>query len=528
MRRAAAYFAALTAAVLLSAILAGSASAADYSVYSCAGPTNESLPNDAWTPRLSVPSHASAFTFSGSCPSLTVSATALSSLAAGENVGYGFDAPSGTSIAGYVIRRSATVDYAAGSGNPTLSAGLRRTVNSVNTYWGECESVTADCSFNAATTQSAGLDASSLQVGVECAQSASACAPNKFNVLRATLISSRVDLKDNSVPALATTGGTLLNVTGTGTVRTLALVATDIGGGVKSVDLAVDGVNLASANSGGACTTPFTVRVPCPLTTPANLQLNVGALAVGLHTAVPSVTDAAGNITRIAPITFNVGEADIVKSASANGSPAVEKPSLLTSKRLIDGRASTSVAVRGALRTPDGNPVSGARLDVFSVDIGFTGGATKPLGSVKTGTDGRFVFKIKPRGAQQLTFSFRPRAGAAETAAASTIVRERLALSARGSGRALSVGRALTISGRIRGTNGAAAGLPVEIQVALGKQWRTVDTVTSSKSGSYKWVHRFKRVTRPTIFRFRAVVRGKKSWPWPTKTSSSVQVLVRG
>ncbi|MGH2960131.1 MAG: hypothetical protein ACRDKE_11050 [Solirubrobacterales bacterium] len=516
-----AFFAALLAALLACATLTSSASAANYSVYSCAGPSGETLPNNAWASRLSVPSHSAAFSFGGACTDLTVLTAPGTTLAVGEDAGYAFDAPAGTTISGYSIRRSVGIIYPTSGTKPALSSGLRRTVDGAETYWGECEAVTSDCTFNFRGTQSAGLSASGLQVGVECAVSSGSCAGTGINILRARLIDSRVDIADNNAPTLTLSGGTLPGASGWD-VHSLGVVASDVGGGVKSLSLAIDGQAVTTLNSAGSCTQPYTARIPCPASVPTSFSVDLAKYAIGAHSAVISATDAAGNVATLAPAKFTVG------GVSANGTPAVEYPALTTRKAVISVKSSKKVAVSGILRTTTGRAIGGATLEVSAASLGGAASASKVIGSVKTGADGGFTYKAKPNGALRITFTFRPASGAIGTAAASTTLRQAIALSARRSQARLRRGSSLTISGRLTGAGRAAAGTPVEIQVKNGKRWSTIDTVTAGKSGNYKWKYRFKRVTRPTLFTFRASVPSKPGWPWSSKTSTSVRVLVLG
>jgi hypothetical protein len=526
-RIAAASLAALIAVVFACSLLASTASAATYSVYTCSGPNGESLPNDAWVSRVSVPANAAAFSFGTNCGDLSTVAAAGSALAPGENAGYAFTAPAGSTIVGYLLRRSATISFYSGSSNPALSSGVRRSVAAGDTYAGECEAKTVACSISSSDTQSAGLAASSLQVGVECAQPSAACAASKFSALSAKLINSRVDLSDGYAPTLAASGGTLTDANTTAAKRTISLAVNDLGSGVQGVALAIDGSPTSSVANGGSCAKPYTKPLPCPASSPTTFQVNVAPLTVGNHIAVVSATDGAGNVGTLAPVSFSVGAILTGSGSNSNGSPAVEHPKLTTNKAVLDGAAGKSISVRGRLLTDDGAAIAGAKLDVSSVNIGVSGSPAASLGSVRSSSDGGFVFKFKPKGAQRITFSFRPNSGDGPTATASTIVRQRLGLSAKGSRASLSAGGTLIISGRLGGTNGAAGAIPVAIEVALGKKWRAVGTVTTTNAGAYKWSHRFTRVTRPTIFRFRAVVKRTASWPWPTKKSSPVQVLVR-
>lgn len=518
-RRVAAWLATLLAAVIGCAMFSGSATAGTYSVYSCVGPSGESLPNNAWNPRRSVTTPSSAFTFGTSCPDLSVVVAPGTTMAAGEEAGFAFLAPPGTTISGYLIRRSVNVTYA-GSARPTLSAGLQRTTSGTDTYWGECEAVTANCSIAASGTQSVGISASGLQLGIECAQSASSCAGAGIGTLRASLLNARVDITDNSAPAITVAGGTLAGANGVSGAHTLSAEILDIGGGVKSYWLEIDGVRKETAVSGGSCATSvFSHPIPCPQDRAPSYTVDLAGYAAGAHTAVISAIDAAGNVGTSAPVSFIVPG---VAGVDASGSPTLTGAIVSMRKGLIDGKAGRAVVVRGALKSSSGSAIAGETLTVTASSLGVPGAATKPLGSTKTAKDGSFSFKVRPNGARRITFSFRG------TAFASTIVRQRLTLTARRSRGVLTRGKAFAISGRLNGTAGAASGAPVEIQVLNGKKWAKVAEVRAGKSGSYKWKYRFKRVTRPTIFTFRAIVRSKQDWPWPSKTSSSVRVLVLG
>ncbi|MGK2877779.1 MAG: carboxypeptidase-like regulatory domain-containing protein [Solirubrobacterales bacterium] len=521
-QRVAVWLAALLAALVSGALMATSASAGTYSVYTCEGPSGENLPNEAWVPYLSNPAHIGPFSLGPECSEYSVIAASGLGLLAGESAGLRFNAPLGTTISGYSVRRSAGVVFAPSGAHPALSAGLRRTVNSVNTYWGECEAVTSDCSIAKSGTQSAGLNASSLQLGLECAQTSTDCASGGFTTLRTRLFDSRVDLKDLTAPVLALAGGTLLGASGLSGSHSLAVSATDVGGGVRKVALSVDGAPVSSADSGGSCRTPFTKVVPCPLSRSESFSLNLGSFSAGGHSAVVSATDAAGNVGTLAPIAFTVS------GVAANGTPSVEFPTLATRKSMISVRSTRKVSVAGVLKTTTGRAIGGATLEVTATSIGAATETSTRLGSVRTGADGGFSFKVKPNGALRITFTFRPSSGAQTTASASTTVRQAIALSARRSKAQLRRGSTLTIAGRLSGAGRAAAAVPVEIDVKNGRRWSRVAAVQTGTSGSYKWQYRFKRVTRLTLFTFRAVVRKKQGWPWPSSASAPVQVLVRG
>lgn len=521
-RRICVLAAALLAVCACSALFAGTATAGTYSVYSCVGPSGESLPNYAWSERRSTPAHIAVFSLDSTCPSLSVTAIGTV-LSPGENAGFAFDAPAGTTISGYLVRRSVSITYLSVGTKPALSAGLRRTVGGSDSYWGECEAVVASCVIASSGTQSAGLSASGLQLGVQCAQSSS-CSSLGVSLAQSTMTSARVDLTDNVAPQLSLTGGSLPGAVGTAGTRDLEVAISDVGGGVKSYWLTVDGVKGAVTNLGGSCAGVYTQRVPCPQSQQASFTVNLGSYGAGPHNAVVTAVDAAGNVASLSPVTFNYSG----PTFTSNGTPAVSTAVVTTRARTIEGRGGKAVSVRGAVKTSSGSPVAGALLDVSATNIGGAVSGTSSLGTTKTSSKGEFAFRIKPKGARRITFAFRPASTSEATASASVLVRQKLSLSAKRSRARLTRGQQLTLSGKLSGTAGAAAGAPVEIYVRNGRKWQKVAVVTASKSGRYAWKHRFTRVTRPTLFTFRTVVRASSSWPWKTRTSRGVKVLVLG
>ncbi|MFT4050611.1 MAG: hypothetical protein QM648_12345 [Solirubrobacterales bacterium] len=519
-RRIAALVAAVIV-VLCCGWIAQPASAGTYSVYSCSGPSGESLPNSAWMQKHSAGSLLSLFSLGGSCPSLTV--TALGPfLNAGENAGFAFDAPDGTSITGYSVKRSISISFLSVGSKPALSAGLRRTVGGVDSYSGECEAVVSACSVATSITQATGISASSLQLGVQCSQG-SGCGSLGLNVAKATLASARVDLSDNAPPTLSLSGGTLPGARAVSGTRDLDVSINDEGGGIKSYWITIDGVKRDVTNLGGSCSGIFKQRVPCPLSQDPTFSVDLAAVGAGFHTVVVYASDAAGNIGKLAPITFGYSG----PVYTSNGTPSVTTPLVITRSKVIEGRGGKTVAIRGDLKTADGAPISGARLEVVAVSVGGNA-AIKPLGITKTSSRGTFKFNVKPKGARQIVFEYHPSSTSETTASASTLVRQKLSLIVHRSKARLVRGQQLVISGKLSGTAGAAAGAPVEIAVRNGRKWQRVGLVAADKSGRFVWKHRFTKVTRPTLFTFRAVVRSNATWPWKTKTSGGVKVLVLG
>ncbi|MBJ7459310.1 MAG: hypothetical protein JHD02_09005 [Thermoleophilaceae bacterium] len=505
----------------------GTAGAAVYSVYSCSGPTAEPLPNSAWTTAVITPGQALDFSFGANCGDLSVSASPTASFAAGDGADQVFDAPPGTTISGYQLTRAVDVSYpAVGSTPPTLSAGVRETTDAVTGVFG-CSQVIADCMIAPAVVTRNGLALTSLSVGIRCDGLLGDCQPGGFTKLSAQLQNARVDVEDPAAPVIASVGGSLPGSDAAAGTHTLDVTATDVGGGVRTINLAVDGALQQSSAAGGSCGQPYIMRAPCPSGLVRTLSVNTATLTAGVHTGTLTAIDAAG--TSSAPYSFSFSVSAGAPGAGtipSNGSPAVQQPIVRTSRSVIASKNGRSVLVEGTLTTQQGAPIAGAVLEVSSLDLGVFNAVPKSIGTTTTTPTGGFSLSIKPHGVSRISVLFRPDPASIGTAISATVVREALSLSINRSKSRVKPGGSLTLAGALDGAGAAADGAPIEIDALIGGSWRAVGVVEANSRGSYRWRYRFTRVKRATRFTFRAIVRRNKSWPWPTEKSRSLHVLV--
>lgn len=526
----------LIGAVLIACALAfvgtSSAGAATYSVYSCVGPNAEPLPNSSWLTSVTTPSQTLAFTFGTNCGDLSVLADPAVSYNYNDGAEYVFDAPTGTTISGYSVDRAASIIFPPRLPVPTLlSAGVRETTGGETTEF-DCVERTADCAVEPSNVTKSGLALTKLSVGVRCANLELNCAAGSFTTLSSQLLNARVDVEDPTVPTLKSVGGSLPGSSAVAGTQTLDVTATDVGGGVSSVNLAIDGSFTQTSVAGGSCGEPYTLRAPCPSGLVRTLDVNTAALVNGVHTGALTAVDAAGNVSDPFSFTFVVTSGGQSNGGGtggtppSNGSPAVEQPTVKTEKSVISSKSGKNVLVEGTLTTPQGTPVSGAVLEVTSLDLGVFNASPKSIGTITTTPMGRFSVSVKPDGARRISVLFKPYPTSIGTAVTSTLVREDLSLSVKRSKSRVRPGGSITLTGVLDGAGSAADDTPIEIDALIEKSWRAVGVVEANSRGSYKWKYRFTRVTQPTRFTFRAIVRRNTSWPWPTEKSKSVKVLV--
>jgi hypothetical protein len=527
-------FVAVVSLSALALAATGSASAATYSVYSCVGPNSEPLPNSSWLTSVNDPSQTLDFAFGGNCGDLSVSASTSRSYVNGDGAEYVFDAPAGTTISSYSLNRSVAVAFPVSTPPPSVvTAGVSETSGATTTDF-DCVKVSSSCGSRLAETFArSGLAASKLSVGVTCSSDEN-CATGSFSQLSTRLMDARVDVEDPTAPVIASVNGSLPDSSAAAGAQTVDVTATDVGGGVRMISLAIDGAFKQTSVAGGSCGQPYTLRAPCPSGLARTLSINTATLVNGVHTATLTATDAAGNLSSPYSFTFSVtsgglsggGGGGTGGTPPSNGSPAVEQPTVKSEKSVISSANGKSVVVEGTLTTAAGAPVAGAVLDVTSLDLGVFNAAAKSIGTTTTTSTGRFSVRVKPNGAQRISVLFKPYPASIGTAVTSAIVREDLELSVKRSKARVKPGGSLTLTGVLAGAGAAADDTPVEIDAKIGKTWRAVGVVETNSRGSYKWKYRFTRVKQATRFAFRAIVRKNKSWPWPTETAKSVTVLV--
>ena len=70
-------------------------------------------------------------------------------------------------------------------------------------------------------------------------------------------------------------------------------------------------------------------------------------------------------------------------------------------------------------------------------------------------------------------------------------------------------------------------GVLVDLQVRVGKKWRTFAVARSRRNGRYSFRYRFRNTYRTTTFKFRARARRDSRYPYLDGYSRIVKVKVR-
>ena len=310
--------------------------AGTYTVHTCQTPTGTFTGSGGWTSSASLAlagydsGSAVPCTSTGSASSLQFGATGLT-VKAGSWLSWDFVAPPGTQIASYDIERAFNLGWPviAGVANRAYlmqiwhdddsNAGLldfRKPVQAGQTLVQELPSSVTDD----------GVSWRSLHVGLSCwpVMGTLDCGPFPAQV---SISRAAIGLTDDAAPEGFATGGALAGPDPVRGTASLSLHATDSGGGVYRVALAVDGVERSRQvldDQGGSCADvepanddpyEFGTPQPCPLAVDGTVQFDTGALRDGTHTVRATVEDAGGNAavvydgsveTRNAPIAIGL------------------------------------------------------------------------------------------------------------------------------------------------------------------------------------------------------------------------------
>jgi len=315
--------------------------------------------------------------------------------------------------------------------------------------------------------------------------------------------------------------------------KTLSVSATDRGGGLEKVGVVVDGQSRLTrpANPNATrCRRPFSALNPCPPAIDNTLVFDTAQLANGAHAIQASVTDAAGNETRSDPVTVTT-----LNGSQPNGRGAsrfVKLTAWLRSKRDKPRRSavvpfgSTRFA-EGRLVDSSGHAISGAVLQVTS-RVRRPGARETAIGSVTTGEDGRFAYRIAKGPSRTVRFAYKAYTlDPAPVSTATVSLGVKAGIKLRLKPRHVRNGQKIRFLGRLKG-GPARKGTRVTIDVLVPDARRRVPigNVKADGKGRFRFSYRFRRTLVKARYRFQARLTAQPGYPYRGATSRRVSVVV--
>ncbi len=181
----------------------------------------------------------------------------------------------------------------------------------------------------------------------------------------------------------------------------------------------------------------------------------------------------------------------------------------------------SAIPLSGRLLATNGEPQPGRLMQLVQTVVRAGTATRTKVGSVRTKPDGTFRITAPPGPSRALQVVLE---GCGSVGPVLT-ERVRGLVSAKTTTRRLRNGQTARIVGRALGGY-AGKGIPLELQVKVGRQWRDVKHAMTNSRGEYKVSYQFKRTYVRYTYRFRVVSRAGGAWPFMPATSKVVKVGV--
>jgi hypothetical protein len=547
----------LASAILAFAFIAPSAHAGTYHVYTCAA-GGKVHPNGAWK-ASAVSGVVEDASCAGNSIALTVPAGAR--MANNTSSALTFTSPAGTTIADFALTRQISYTnpvaekthryflyYSLG---PTVFAGAgnyydptRNALNAQKQWYGYPEANVAVAKSTVARASFPALagykgDATTLSIRAGCFKRANDCSVAAGGAISHIIHGSDVTIDDPTMPALTVEASGLLAGGPRDGSDPVTLTASD-NSGIRKVELldvsdpaapvvvGTEDYGIDRTNANKVC--DYSRPAPCPGLSRETVRAT--ALPAGQRVVSVRVTDSGGNVTERGPYpVFAVTPSD---RGQLNGAGATDTGTLsvIWSKTRKGNRRTLSYGarpkVRGRLTNSGGSPIVGAKVQLLTRDL-REGASLVPRATYTTDADGRFSATVTASASRLLQFAWLSHANDIRFAANGYLtLRTRAASTLSVSTHRPRVGRALTISGRLKGVS--RGGVPVIVQgrAAGSKRYETFADTTTSASGRFKVRYRFRSSSsRGHRFVFRARIRPAARFPYLTGHSSTETVRVK-
>jgi Prophage tail fibre N-terminal len=313
--------------------------------------------------------------------------------------------------------------------------------------------------------------------------------------------------------------------------------ATDIGGGVRSLELRVDGMSMPGTAI-GACSAvevqnpsyrglAATSPTPCPLSLSGSWEVDTSAAPFqnGDNTiqvcASDFATTGSPNVScsspRIVEVNNTCTESPVAGGADLSAGFAGDGSDELTVKY------GDTTEIEGGLTDQAGEPISGATICLESRPAGSTTVA-QTVGTAKTDGQGNFAMEVKPGSNRQFLVGYRHDSfQVAKQLTLKTRARPTLTLGSH----KIRGGHTVEITGSLPKPNPGGHVLVLQGSSEHGHDWLTFKKVITGEKGRFRTTYRFTKPRKPTTFRVRVVAPAQAGYEYDSGTSNAARVRVR-
>lgn len=251
-------------------------------------------------------------------------------------------------------------------------------------------------------------------------------------------------------------------------------------------------------------------------------KLRVVVTAKNSEGAVDSASEATGVVQSGATVSV---------SSLAPGSTQAESsasPQLVLDReqRSVSVKYGAKIVVTGRLVDSESRPIADADVDVFE-QVSVVGAAWKKLATIKTDSQGGYVYRPTTTGSRVLRFAYSAARDTGEyRATREVVIAVTAGMDLRALKRTVPANGVIRLHGRVVAEPLPKAGTWVEVQVLDAGVWRTIGTRKTSPTGRWSFKHRLRRTAHVT-FAFRARLRQLGDVPAVESKSTPVKVRVR-
>jgi hypothetical protein len=341
---------------------------------------------------------------------------------------------------------------------------------------------------------------------------------------------------DPVAPVVSEVAGTLLAAGVQRGHQVISAKASDVGGGLSSISVLVDGVAAAtkplpcaavSTQNASVAGVVAAAIVPCPTSGAAEWSLDTAAYPFheGANTVSVCASDFSTlgdpNTTCSTPQSIDVD--DSCSESSVGGGQVLSADFTESHTETTTEAFGEGAEVSGTLASDSGDPVSGATLCVKLATPGVDP-APSPAGTVQTDASGNYSYPLPPGPDRTVMIGYRHDAF--------QVAREvRFYSHARptigASPGKLRDGQWVHFSGHLPEPTSRGRVVVLQANVKGSRRWITFRKATSRTGGAYAAAYHFTQTSRPTTYRFRAVVPVQAGYPWAQGHSRAVEVKVR-
>jgi hypothetical protein len=331
---------------------------------------------------------------------------------------------------------------------------------------------------------------------------------------------------DGSVPAISA-DGPLLNGGVVHGVQNLDAIATDSGGGARSVSVHVNGiysrgVDFCPPNYSGT----YIALKPCPDSATKQLTIDTQrdpGWTNGPNEVVVCSSDAGGNAS--SPCIRRIVQVDN-SCPGSGGTSAAELNVGADVSGQLRARASvtskTQPVIRGSLKDGAGNPVTGATVCIYET-VDLPDASRELVSTATTQGSGRFATRLDAGPSRRLDLVYRYN---------DKVLGGRVQLDSRVvptleiPKKSLENGDAARFFGRVPGPNADARA--VAMQARVGHKWRTFKQLRTDSEGRFRGKYRFTQTSGRVRYVFRALVKRQGGYPYEPGASRKRKLVVHG